>query len=156
MRTYLNKEAIMAEAWQKREFEQQELLNQIMQDARCAVREEDEDDVFFLTLTAELAGLLAIQRITGRGGAVPDGLTFTTNDQLAQSCVGRIKRTIDEFSRTPEEAAQLLGRLLVKFANSGLSDIGTAYLRQQVHEPQRLYDGHESMDEVPFLAEASE
>ncbi len=134
----------MAEAWQKREFEQQEFLNKIAQDAYYAAADDDHD-TFFLALAAELARGLVARRTTAR--------KVGTGDRLAQSYAGRFTRAITEFSRTPEEAAKLLGLLLIRFANSGLSEINAAYLHQTISEPQRLYDGHGSMDEVPIIAE---
>ncbi len=142
----------MPEAWQVREFQQQEFLNQIQRDSYEAVGDGDRD-AFFLLLSMELAGQLVARRIIARGGAAPSHLALTTGDQLVQSYAGRFLRAIEEFSRTPEEAAQLLGRFLAKCVNSGLSEIGAQYLHQRVHAQHRLYDGHRGTDEVPFLAE---
>jgi hypothetical protein len=143
----------MAEAWQKREFKQQEFLNGIVRTANRAAADDDHD-TFFLALTTELARELIAQRTKAQRGTVLDRPSLDAGDQLAQSYAGRFIRTITGFSRTPQEAANLLGRLLVKFAESGLSKINAAYLHQTVHEPQLLYEGHGSMDEVPFLGEA--
>lgn len=138
----------MVEAWQKRGLEQQELLERIMTDAFRAI-EDGDHDTFFLMLTMELARNLIARRLTAQG-PVPAYLNVKSNDQLVGSFCNKFMTKIKDFCRTPEEEHELLARLLTKFAEAGLSEIHSAYLRQTVHEQEKLYEGHRAMDEVPF------
>lgn len=139
----------MAEAWQqKREFEQQELLEGIISDA-FSTTEDGDHDTFFLALAAELTGGLIAERLAKRGDTLTY-LNLKTGDQIIESICNKFKARIKDFCRTPEEERELLARLLTKFIEQGLSDIHSAYLRQTVHEPEKLYEGHCAMDEVPF------
>ena len=145
----------MAEASEVRDMQQEDLLNGMIRDARSAAPDDDHD-AFFLSLAAALAGNLVIRRRMARDGEIPFQLHFGlgTDDQLAQSHAGRFAKVIEEFSRMPEEEANLLGRLLVKFTALGLSGINAAYLNRMIHEPQVLYGGHKGTDQVSFFPKA--
>ncbi len=134
----------MAEAWQKREFEQQELLEGIMRDALRLI-EDGDHDMFFLALGAEMIGIFIDERFAQRGEGTS---TYLIGDKLIASYCNRLKARVKDFCRTPEEEHELLARLLTKFTEAGLSDIHSAYLRQTVHEQEKLYEGHSAMDEV--------
>jgi hypothetical protein len=138
----------MAEAWQKREFEQRVLLEGIMGDA-LRDAEDGDHDMFFLALGAEMIGIFIAERFAQRGEDTPPFLNLKTGDQIIASYCNGFKARIKDFCRTPEEEHELLARLLTKFTEAGLSDIHGAYLRQMVNEQEKLYEGHSAMDEVP-------
>ena len=74
----------MAEARQKRECEQQELLEKIMRDALHA-SEGGDHDMFFLALGAEMMGIFIAERFAQRGENAPAYLNLKTGDQLIAS-----------------------------------------------------------------------
>lgn len=142
----------MSEAWQVRELEQQDLLEEIMGDARHFI-EGGDHDAFFLALSAELTGSFIAERLAQQG-PVPTYLNLKSGDQVIARLCNGFKEKIKKFSRTPEEEQELLARLLIEFVEAGLSGIHGAYLHQKVHEPKRLYDGHEAMDEIDIPDES--
>lgn len=131
------------EAWQKREGEQQELLEEIYREIMDAVEtatekmgEEESHEYIHLLETADslLRALVRQER-----GQQKDWREVFVNPFIEK---------IENFARTPEESKVLQEGLLKKVLESGLTKIHGEYLRQRVHEPEKLYEGYQTMDEV--------
>jgi hypothetical protein len=139
----------MIEAWQKRESEQQELVERLMRNA-FRFNEDGDSEMFFMALAVELTGNFIADRFADRGEDILPSLAVKIGDRLIERYCTEVRAKVKEFSRTQEEERELLARLLLKFTEAGLSDVHSNYLRQKVHEQEKLYEGHRAMDEVPL------
>ena len=118
------------EAWQKREMEQREFLeklhHKLVHDAEGEYR--DDNDIL---------------------GIVRDLLNATLYEQNPENSPrNETWRAINQFARTEAEGMILKHKLLVMLLESGFHDADSEYLRQQVHEQGKLYEGRRAMDEV--------
>ena len=133
------------EAWQKREAEQQQFLEELHREIMDAVEtatekmgESETQEYIHLLKTADFLLRALIRQGQGR------------QKDWREVFVNPFIEKIENFARTPEESKVLQERLLKKVLESGLTKIHGEYLHQSVHEPEKLYEGHKTMDEVEF------
>lgn len=129
----------MTEAWQKREMEQQRLLEGLAMDLVRSTDDMEDENRFFLLLAEKVAKEFAL----GKNGQVNprEELSVIHSHQ-------ELTEKIQQFARTEQERAYLTAGLLLKLLGLGLTPVHNEYLHQKVHKPEKLYEGHQSMDEV--------
>lgn len=137
----------MTEAWMKRAHERQKLLEKLMREAFEAEEECRDEARFYLLAAIQLTNHFLAER----GGSVvlpPHNHDEQTLGRWPLKALEEIRR----FGRTPEERRMLAAELLKKVTDQALAHAYRAMLAQEVHEPEKVYDGHGAMDEVPFEA----
>lgn len=124
----------MAQAWQKREKEQADFL----QDLHSRVCHDPEGEYLFDVAILNIARLMLRTVIE----------EINNCNRLANPEIRWIVEDVNRFARTRAEAIILKHRLIGLLLISGFHGVDSEYLRQRVHEPERLYDGHQATDEV--------
>ena len=122
------------QAAQKREQEQQKFLEKLHETAVTDDHGEYESGISVLKAVHLLIEIIIEER---------NGDVETTNPYII-----RILDDINDFARVPEEAAVLKYRLLELLLKECFREAQSELLRIQVHEPKRLYAGHQATDEV--------
>jgi hypothetical protein len=136
----------MVQAYQAREFEQQDFKKKLLEGI-CALQEADaisfrtgDADTFYLVFATELITIINAER----------GYESPSLKSVAEI----LRERVQNFSRTPAEKRKLLGEIAVKLLTVGLSDVVREYQHQQVHNQEILYGGHRATDEVDFLTQS--
>lgn len=135
----------MTEAWQKREYEQQQLLEGLMHQAFETSEKFENADRFHLLAAQELSEY----HLINQGGTPHPSDNSDTERSRVKVWIDKVCEQLWRFSRTGEEFKMLLAKFTEKMFERGLAYAHQEYLRQKVREPEKLYEGHGSMDEVP-------
>ncbi len=148
-------------AGERREMEQQELLERLSRSAFEAAEkffEEDGDapdaNRFYMLAAHDIFERM----ISAHGGAychhMGNGASELT---FVGSWVRRTAEDIEKFSRAPEEANDIKLRLMLSLVECGTSHIRNAYSELRSRRPVVLYGGHRAADEVdiPVLHETA-
>lgn len=130
----------MTEAWVKRSIERQDLLGIL----KRAVMEEEEET--HNRLPYQFAMCRAIMQYLAERDDVEPG--SNTEMVARQFFLTKVLPAIEEFARTPEEKMALVTELF-KWECESISRHFEQPLRtQEAIEPEKVFDGHQTMDEV--------
>lgn len=130
----------MTEAHVKRDVERQDFLDQL----KRQIYEEEEETHDRMQMQAPFA-IAIVAHLASRGRTK---LPFAIDSPAATFFEGAILPQINEFARTPEEEGALVAELLQWEANSIANSFRSALQTQEIHEPGRLFEGRQAMDEA--------
>ena len=128
------------EAWMKREGEQRDFLEEL---EKILVHDSEDDFLSDDKILERCQRLLELTVAEMRGD-----IAIVNRKDLSDSLVMQAIERIRTFTRTKEEGMSLRRQLIEKLIVAGFHDAESEYLRQRVHEPEKLYEGYRAMDEV--------
>src|SRR5258708_7697444 len=126
------------QAAEKREQEQQKFLEKLHETAVTDDHGEYESGISVLKAVHLLIEIIIEER---------NGHVEATNSRIILILTS-VLDDINDFARVPEEAAVLKYRLLELLLKDCFREAQSELLKIQVHEPKRLYAGHQATDEV--------
>ena len=129
----------MQQAWQRRESERQQALEELLRKAYRVQDEHDFDDDFYLQVAILLIGFLQHMR----GGRIAD------EESIISDFVVDCTSAIDvEFARAPEEARVMVASLAKKFLQTGTNGFFSSLQRLEHENPQLIYKADSATVEV--------
>jgi hypothetical protein len=127
-------------AWQKREYERQQLLESLMREAydlEETVPHKDHDSAGLLLVLA--SEILRIKTHAAR----------RCNRHTEAFVVGRVIPVLRDFARSKAEFSALFARFLEKHVlPAALNPIFSELQREELHEPKKIFLTERSTDEV--------
>jgi len=145
----------MAEAWQVREGQRQELVENLMIKVfEQSESFDDEKDAFrFECEVAEnIVSFLKGARFVEEVKRIPHLYEWRFNKFVHEQIWGLIK----EFSRTPSERNALLVRFLERLLDSILNHFHAELTHDEIQNTRAVFGTDSAMDEVPFSKEENE
>ena len=130
----------MAEAWMKREAERQGFLDTL----RRAVMDEEAEA--HRRIHSQLDMCKAIVEYFAEREDAPSVPFFDTSARRFFRT--KVLPEIEEFARTHEEVLALVAGLFLEECQSITLCFRQPLVKQEISEPERVFEGHEAMDEV--------
>jgi len=132
----------MPEAWQLREYQRQQLIEELVRGVHDWA-DELCDPSFYLEVVAVIISYLQ-DRQKGVSNPEVDG------KKAPGSFFSTVLPSITKFARTEAEGDVLVATFLEKVLASGLSPFRSELQKQEMLTPEKIFDAHSAMTEVPI------
>lgn len=143
----------MTEAWQKRGWQRQQLLEGLINEARKVA--DEQESPFLQNQPIQFYQDVAIFLLIDLGGKQKK-VDYSSEDIFirsrvlgAQSWASQAKARIVNFSQTENEAKMLMAELARQLLKVGLQPIYSAASWEELEQPEKVL-GAAAMDEVPL------